>query len=355
MKFPPEIKIGEKLIGDKHPCFIVAEVGSNHNGDFSQAKEMIGIAKWAGADAVKFQHFSAERLYPKKGGSVQYLVQLGIKKPIFDLTKEIVTPARWTSKLAKYCREKEIIFLSTPFSEEDADIINPYVPAFKIASYELTHIPLIKYIAKKGKPLIISTGASMGLSEIAEAVRAAKSVGNKQICLMQCTAKYPAPIETVNAKVIKTLKEKFCLPVGLSDHSLNPFYGAAAAIAAGANLYEKHFTISRKMRGPDHSFALEPGELKNCVSLIRNIEIALGSGEKNLQEVEKELANYRRCVYTVKDVKKGEIFTFKNIKVLRKPGIGKKGISPSNYDKIFGKKAGKNLPAFDLLKEKYIT
>lgn len=350
----PKIKIGGKLISDGSPCFIIAEIGSNHNRDFFQAKKMIDIAKWAGADAVKFQHFSAERIYPKKSGSVQYLKQLGIKKSIFNMIKGLEIPPKWTPKLAKHCEKKGIIFLSTPFSEEDADSINPYVPAFKIASYELTHIPLIKYIARKGKPLIISTGAATGLNEIREAVKAAKSVGNKRICLMQCTAKYPAPIETVNTRVIQTLKKEFHVPVGLSDHSSHHLYGAGAAIAAGANLYEKHFTINRKMEGPDHSFALEPEELKNCISLIRNIEKAMGTGEKKFQGVEKELSNYRRCVYTVKDIKKGDTFTDKNTKILRKPGVAKKGIFPSDYDTILGKKAGKNLPAFTLLEKKDI-
>lgn len=274
------VKIGKRLVGDGEPCFIIAEAGSNHNGKISLAKKLIDVAKEAGADAVKFQYFRAEDLYPQKSSQVEYLRKLGISKPIFEIIKEMEIPFQWTVELARYCQTKKIIFFASVFSEKEVDILKPYVPAFKIASYELTHLPLIEYAAKVGKPIIISTGAASGINEIRKAVEVVKKVGNNQICLMQCTAKYPAPIESLNALVIQTLKKEFQIPVGLSDHSLNPFYGAAAAMAAGANLYEKHFTISRKMKGPDHSFALEPKELKDCVALIRNTEKALGSREK---------------------------------------------------------------------------
>ncbi len=350
-----EIKILNKKIGNGYPCFVIAEAGSNHNGKLSQAKELIDIAKEARADAVKFQYFKAEDLYPKKSGSVGYLKRLGISKPIFEIAKEIETPLQWAAKLAKYCEAKKIIFLSSVFSEKETDVLNPYIPAFKLASYELTHIPLIKHIARKGKPIIISTGAARGIREIKEAVKTAASVGNDKICLMQCTAKYPAPLNSINALVIQTLKKEFGIPVGLSDHSLHPLYGAAAAVAAGANLYEKHFTISRKMKGPDHSFALEPNELKNCISLIRNIETALGSKEKKLQTVEKELASYRRSIYTIKVLKAGDRLTKDNTRILRRPGVPDKGIKPVNYEKVLERKVKRNLPAFTLLKEKDIA
>lgn len=346
-----KIKILNKTIGNGYPCFVIAEAGSNHNRKLSQAKKLIDVAKEAGADAVKFQHYKAERMYPNKNKSVEYLKKLGISKPIYELIKEIEIPAEWTEELSRYCQKKNIIFLSTPFSEEDVDIIDPYVPAFKIASYELTHLPLIRYIAQKGKPLIISTGASKGIEEIRQAVKTALSVSNDKICLMQCTAKYPAPLETINAKVIQTLKKEFGLPVGLSDHSQHALYGAAAALAVGADLYEKHFTISRKMKGPDHLFSLEPGELKDCISLIRNIEIALGKEKKELQEVEKELVNYRRSIYTIKLIKKGDKLTQDNIKILRRPGDQEIGIEPADYGKILDQKAKKNLAAFKLLQK----
>lgn len=345
------IQIEDKKIGAGYPCFIIAEAGSNHNRDFSQARKLIEAAKDAGADAIKFQHYNAERMYPKTSSSVDYLKKLGIEKNIYDLIKDVQIPSEWTADLADYCRKQEIIFLSTPFSEEDTDIIDPYVPAFKVASYELTHIPLIRYIARKQKPLIVSTGGAKDIEEIKETVEIVKNAGNDQICLMQCTAKYPAPIETINARAIVSLKKEFQVPVGLSDHSRHPLYGAAAAIAAGADLYEKHFTLSRQMKGPDHSFALEPGELTECVSLIRNMEKALGSSKKEIQDVEKELVNYRRSVYTIKEVRKGEIFTKENTRILRRPGVEEQGIAPAAYENVLGKTAQKDLSSFSLLRK----
>lgn len=347
------IKIANKKVGQGQPCFVIAEAGSNHNRRLSLAKKLIDVAVEAGADAVKFQHFSADRLYPKTSKAVEYLKELGIEKPIYQIIKDIEmsNPKRWTRELAAYCKKKGIIFFSFPLSEEDADILEPYVPVFKIGSYELTHIPLIKYMAKKGKPLIISTGAATGLEEIRQAVAAAKKAGNNKICLLQCTAKYPAPIESLNARVIQTLKKEFGVPCGLSDHSSHPLYGASAAVAAGADLYEKHFTLSRKMRGPDHSFALEPDELKECVELIRNTEKALGSEKKELQQVEKELFAYRRAVYTIRPLKVGDVITKENTRILRKPDVADKGISPADHEKVLGRKVKKALPSFTLLKK----
>lgn len=346
-----EIKIANKKIGAGHPCFIVAEAGSNHNGNFTTAKKLIDVAVEAGADAVKFQNFSAETLYPKDDKGAAYLKKLGNTEPIYDIIKKAEMPKAWVPKLASYAKAKGIIFFSAVFSEKDADLVAPYVSVFKIGSYEIDHIPLIKHAAGKGKPIIISTGTATGLPEISRAVKAAQSVGNNKVCLMQCTGKYPSPIESLNARVIETLKKEFSLPVGLSDHSAHPLYGASAAVAAGADLYEKHFTLSRKMKGPDHSFALEPDELKECVALIRNTEKALGSEDKKLQRVEKELFNFRRAVYTIKPMKKGEVITADNTRILRKPGISAKGILPVDYEKILGKKVNKTISGFILLKK----
>jgi len=346
-----QIKIANKKIGKGNPCFIVAEAGSNHNGSFAIAKKLIDTAVAAGADAVKFQNFSAETLYPKSNKMAAYLKKLGNSKSIYDIIKKAEMPKDWVAKLASYAHVKGIIFFSAVFSEQDADLIVPYVPVFKIGSYEIDHIPLIKYVAKKGKPIIISTGTAGGLSEIRRAVKAAQSVGNNKVCLMQCTGKYPAPLESLNTRVIQTLKKEFGLPAGLSDHSSHPLYGAAGAIACAADLYEKHFTLSKKMKGPDHSFALEPKELKQCVDLIRNIEKAMGSGEKKLHKVEKELFNFRRAVYTTKPIKKGGLITVANTRILRKPGVSEKGIAPVDYENILGKRVKKSITDFILLKK----
>jgi len=343
-----KVKIYNKKIGDGNPCFIIAEAGSNHNGNFSTAKKLIDTAVSAGADAVKFQNFTADTLYPKTNKGVKYL---GNKEPIYDIIKKAEMPKEWVPKLALYAKRKGIIFFSAVFSEQDANLVEPYVSAFKIGSYEIDHIPLIKYVAKKKKPIIISTGTAVSIKEVKNAVRAIKSVGNNNMCVMQCTGQYPAKLEALNVKVIEQFKKEFNIPVGFSDHSAHPLYGASAAVAVGANLYEKHFTLDKKQKGPDHSFALNPEELKQCVDLIRNTEKALGSNKKELQKVEKELFNFRRAVYTIKPIKKGELITKQNTKILRKPGVSEKGISPVDYNKILNKKAKKYILDFVLLKK----
>lgn len=348
-----KIKIRDKWVGDGEPCFIIAEAGSNHNGNMDQAKKLIDIAADAGADAVKFQTFRADLMYPKKSGAVEYLKKLGINKSIYDTIKEMEMPYEWIEKLAQYCRQKNIIFMSTPFDEKSVDILDEFVPAFKIASYEMTHTPLVEHIARKGKPIFISTGAA-DITEVREMIKAVQKTGNEELCIMQCTAKYPAPFESINLNVIKTLKREFDLAVGLSDHSRNPLIVPLTAIGVGANAIEKHFTISNQMPGPDHSFALEPEELKKMVEYIRLAEMALGSGEKKLHKEETELVHYRRAVYTRKPIKKGEIFTADKIIVLRKSGVTEPGVQPRKITAILGKKASKDLPEEHLLQEEDI-
>jgi N-acetylneuraminate synthase len=343
-----QIKIANKKIGDGNPCFIIAEAGSNHNGNLATAKKLIDTAVLAGADAVKFQNFSADTLYPKTNKGVKYL---GNKEPIYDIIKKAEMPKDWVPKLALYAKRKGIIFFSAVFSEQDADLVAPHVPAFKIGSYEIDHVPLIKYVSQKKKPVIISTGTATSVREVKNAVKAIKSVGNNNVCVMQCTGKYPTPIGRLNVKVIEQFKKEFNVPVGLSDHSAHALYGAAAAVSVGANLYEKHFTLDKNQKGPDHSFALNPKELKQCIDLIRNTEKAVGSSIKELQKVEKELFDFRRAVYTTKPIKKGELITKDNTKILRKPGIAEKGILPVDYNKVLNKKVKKNILDFVLLKK----
>ncbi len=339
-----KVKIGDRLVDDGEKCLIIAEAGSNHDRKFEQALKLIDIAVEAKADAIKFQLFRAEKMYPKIFKKVDYLEKLGIKKSIYDIIKEMEMPYDWIPKISEYCKKKNIIFLSTPFDKKSVDILDEYVPAFKVASYELTHIPLITNIAKKGKPMIISTGAS-NLEEIRETVDAVYKIGNNEICLMQCTAKYPAPLESINLRAINTLKREFGVPVGLSDHSQEPLLAPCLAVAIGANLIEKHFTINKYLPGPDHLFALEPSELKEMVSGIRKAENLLGSGDKVLQEVEQELVKYRRAVFTIKNIKEGEVLSENNIAILRKPGTGENFIFPKEYKNIIGKKVIKDLHA----------
>ncbi|MBI3953638.1 MAG: N-acetylneuraminate synthase family protein, partial [Chloroflexi bacterium] len=288
------VQIAQRSIGEREPCFIIAEAGSNHNGSLAQAKRLIDVAAEAGADAVKFQLFRASKLYPKSAGESEFLK---MARPIYDIIADMEMPYEWLPELAGYCQEKGIIFLASVFDEESADRMDPYVPAHKIASAEMTHLPLVQHVARKGKPVIISTGtADMG--EVAATVEAFLQTGNKRLMLMQCTTFYPAPLESLNLRGMVTMKDAFGVPVGFSDHSRDPLVGPLAAVALGANLLEKHFTLSNRLPGPDHSYALEPLELRLMVQKMREVEQALGSGKKEVQAAEAELRRFaRRSVF----------------------------------------------------------
>lgn len=233
------IKIGNKLIGEGEPTFIITEAGSNHNGSLEQAKKLIDVAAKSGADAVKFQIFQAENLYSKYTPEFRYLKG----KNTFDF--------------------------------EAVDLLDKHVPAFKIASFEITDLELIKYVAEKGKPMIISTGMA-NLGEIEDAINVIKSVGNEDIILLHCNSLYPTPVEVVNLRAIETMKTSFKVPVGFSDHTVG-IQIPIAAVAMGACVIEKHFTLDRTLPGPDHSFAIEPDELKEMVRGIREVEKAKGT------------------------------------------------------------------------------
>jgi len=334
MKLVKKIKIGKRWIGDEYPCFIVAEAGANHDRKLSQAKKLIDIAKKAGADAVKFQIYSAETLYSQKTKALP-----GEKKKPFDVIKKIEMPREWIYKLARYSKKQGLIFLSSPFDKKAIDQLSPFVPAFKWGSPELIERPLLEYTAKKGKPLIISTGF-YNQEEVSEAVKWVYRTGNKKIILLHCTGLYPTFSGEVNLKAISALKKKFQIPIGLSDHTLSTII-PAAAVALGANVIEKHFTLSRRLKGPDHAFALEPGELKEMVNNIRNVEESLGSGIK--KPVEREIKKeklIRRGIITIKEIKKGEKITPENIAIKR---IGQGAILPKYYKNILGKKLFRNV------------
>lgn len=340
------ITLGSKKIGDGHPCFIIAEAGSNHNGSLQKALGLIDIAAQAGADAVKFQTFKAEKLYVPNAGKSKYLK---LKKPIFEIIKDMEMPRTWIPKLAHHASKKKIIFLVSAFDEESVDLVDPYVPAFKIASYEMTDHPLVEYTARKGKPVLVSTGTA-NLAEVKETVRVISKAVNKNIVLMQCTASYPASLDSLNLKTIQTMKKKFGIPVGLSDHSREYDIAPLAAIGLGANCLEKHFTFSNTLPGPDHRFAIEPHELKLMVSKIRQAEKTLGDGVKRTLPTEKELHKFaRRSIFSTKPIKYGEIFNSRNIGILR-CGEQKGHLKPSEYKNILQKKAKRNIPPFVTLK-----
>lgn len=335
------VSIGNHRIGDGEPCFIIAEAGSNHDGNLEQARRLVDVAASAGADAVKFQVFRANRLYTRSAGISGYLK---IPKSIYDIIAELEIPYEWLPELAAYCQEKRVGFLASVFDEESADHLAPYVEAFKIASYEMTHIPLIQHVAAKGKPVIISTGAA-NLDEVAATVETFRQTGNDGLILMQCTAAYPAPLDSLNVRAVATMKSTFGIPVGLSDHSRDPLVTPLAAVAVGANLIEKHFTLSHQLEGPDHRFALEPAELYLMVQKLREVEKALGNGEKVVHPVETELRKFaRRSIFALRDIAPGEEITRENVLVLRCGNL-QPGLEPKQLQEILGKRARRKITA----------
>lgn len=336
------VRLGDRMVGEGSPCFIIAEAGSNHNGSLAQAKKLIDSAAKAGADAVKFQIYTAEGLYSKYTPPFKYLKG----KSTYDLIKEIETPRKWIGELAAYCKKKEIFFIASPFDSEAVDLLCAHVPAFKIASFEIVDLELLRYVASKGKPMIISTGMA-DLAEVKDAVKAVRSVGNEEIILLHCSSLYPSPPEAVNLSAMETMRRAFKLPVGFSDHTLGIHIPVAAA-ALGACVIEKHFTLDRSLPGPDHSFALEPNELAEMVRCIRETEKAMGNGIKARSDLE-DMEMYtkaRRSIHACVDIKKGTIIK-KSMLTVKRPGYG---IKPKLIDKVVGRKAKKNI-----LEDEWVT
>jgi sialic acid synthase SpsE len=338
------LRIGDRVVGDGAPCYVIAEAGSNHDGERDQALRLIDVAADSGADAVKFQSFRARTLYPRSGGPVAYLRELGIDRSIYDIAESLEMPPEWIPDLAARARQRGIDFLSTPFDEAAVDELEPYVPAYKIASYELTHLPLIRHAARKKKPMLISTGGGL-MAEIRDAVAAIRAEGNGDIVVMQCTAKYPAPLDDLDLRALPTIRRETGVLVGFSDHSTDPTAGPVVAVANGACVVEKHFTISRALPGPDHSFAIEPAELAAMVAAIRAAERTLGSDAKRVRPVEAELVNYRRSIFTTRAVRAGEIFAPTNVAILRRSGQPDTGLRPGDIDGVLGAAAARDLEA----------
>ena len=337
-----KVKIREKDIGNGERCFIIAEAGSNHNGSLEQAKELINVAAEDGANAVKFQIFKAESLYSKYTPEFSYLKG----KNTYELIKSIETPREWIKELAIHCKEKNIDFLASAFDFEAVDTLDKYVPAFKIASFEVTDLELLKYAAEKGKPMIISTGMA-NLGEIEDAITTIKSVGNEDIILLHCNSLYPTPVEIVNLKAIETMKVAFKIPIGFSDHTIG-IHIPIAAVAMGACVIEKHFTLDRTLPGPDHSFAIEPDELKEMVKCIRDVEKARGSGIKEKSDLESEeiYVKARRSIHAKIDIPKGAKIT-RDMLVIKRPGYG---IKPKFIDVVIGREAKR-----DIKEDEWIT
>lgn len=335
----PSFLIGSRRVGSGEPCLVIAEAGSNHNGSLETARELIDVAAGAGADAVKFQIFRARKLYPKTAGATAYL---GMDKSIFDIIAEMEMPYAWLPELAGHCRARGVMFMASVFDEESTDRLDPFVDVFKVASYEMTHTPLLRYVARRGKPVLLSTGTA-SLDEVAASVEAFRGAGGSALGLFQCTAAYPAPLESLNLRAMRTMGDRFGVAVGLSDHSRDPLVAPIAAVALGASFIEKHFTLGNDLPGPDHRYAVEPRELEAMVTAIRGAEAALGSGLKDVQPIEAELRAFaRRSLFTLRDIAEGETFTADNIAVLR-CGQNAAGLPPDAYDSVIGRQAARAL------------
>ena len=336
-----QFKIRGQILGDGAPVFIIAEAGSNHLGSLETALGLIDVAAAAEVDAVKFQTFKAERLYAKGAGSSDYL---GDSRSINDIIKAMEMPESWLPILRDAAHAKGMGFLSTPFHLEAVGVLEPLVDAFKIASYELSHHPLLRRVAQSGKPVIMSTGAHTA-EEVAQAVEVLRDAGCEALVLLQCTAAYPAPPESMNVRALTTLREQFGVPSGLSDHSRDPVAAPMAATALGAAVIEKHFTLSNHLPGPDHAYALEPHELERLVRRVRETELLLGSGDKVVQSAETELRDFaRRCLFTTRAVASGEAFTKANVDVLRTGKLAR-GLDPGAYERVLGARATQDLEA----------
>jgi len=365
-----KIKIGDKQIGQDETIFIIAEVGSNHDGKLEQAKKLIDIAAWAKVDAVKFQLFRASKLYPPTCGKI---LTLQGKIDVYKFFEQVELPYRWLPSLKKYAENQDLIFIVTPFDEKSADVLEKIaVDIYKIASPELNHLPLLQHIAKKQKPMILSSGKSR-LFDIEEAIDLIHRENNHQVILLQCVGNCPAPLEDYNLNVIETFKRAFRVPVGISDHSLDPSLIPKLAVACGVSVVEKHFTLNKKLSGLDHPFALEPDELKSMVKEIKKVEKwskkkkknflnsklsykkILGTSQKIIAPSEKELyPGDKRSIFVIKDIKRNEKLGKNNIAVLRGERHFRPGIHSRYFNLVLGKRATKSIKKYTGLQWEYL-
>jgi N-acetylneuraminate synthase len=328
--------------------YIIAEAGSNWRmgspgRDLAMAKALIDVAAAAGADAVKFQSFRPETLYAEGAGSSGYLAASGITATMEEMFADLAMPREMLPMLAEHARGKGIGFMSTAFSAADFVAVDPFVGVHKIASYEISHIRLIALAARSGKPTVMSTGAAT-LQDVAWAVDHYHRCGGRDLCLMQCTAKYPAPLDALNLAAIPELARTFGVSAGLSDHSRDPIVGPLAAAALGARAIEKHFTLDNRLPGPDHAYAVTPDELRRLVEAVRAASAVRGTGVKAVLEPEMELASFaQRGVQAIRPIAQGDVLTEDgNVAILR-PGRQAKGVHPRLLPGIAGRRATRGL------------
>jgi len=328
------MRIGNYNINNDSKVFIIAELSANHNGSLDVAIETIRAAKRAGANCIKLQTYTADTM-TIDSEKEDFIIKGTIwdKQNLYSLYKEAYTPWEWHEKLFKTAEEEGLICFSSPFDVTAVDFLETLnVPAYKIASFEITDIPLIEYVASKGKPIIMSTGIAE-MEDIESAILACKKMGNSQIALLKCTSSYPAPIDEANLSMVKDLSERFNVISGLSDHTMGSTVPIVATVL-GAKIIEKHFILDRSLGGPDSTFSMNEIEFKDMVKSVREAEIAIGNVDYTLTDKQSKGKVFSRSLYVVKDVKKGEYLTYDNIRSIR-PGFG---IRPSLLSSIIGKK-----------------
>lgn len=342
-------QINGREISNKYPPYIIAELSGNHNGSISRAKEIISVAKKTGVDAIKIQSYTPDTMTIKSDNKDFFIKQgLWKNRSLYDLYDEAHTPFHWHKKLFDHAKKIGITIFSSPFDESAVDLLESLdVPAYKVASFEIVDLPLIKYIAKKRKPMLISTGMA-NLDEIAQSVEIAKSSGCKDLLLFHCISSYPTTLKESRISAIKLLKKEFKVEVGLSDHTLGNM-ASIIATSFGASAIEKHFTLKRSDGGVDSEFSLEPHEMTNLVKDTIKAHNAISDESKMRSSSEKENMVFRRSIYFVDDVKKGEKFTKSNIRRIR-PGYG---LNCSFYPKLIGSICLKNAKKGDRVTKKH--
>lgn len=336
------IEIAGRLIGEGCPCFIIAEAGVNHNGDLDLALRLVDAAKDAGADAVKFQTFNTDLLVTQSAPKAAYQVsRTGNTETQYEMLKRLELDHQAHNRLAMHCQARGIVFLSTPFDEQSADFLAELgVPAFKIGSGEITNLPFLSHVASHKKPLIVSTGMS-SLGEVETAAQTIFQAGNHSLSLLHCVSNYPADAADVNLRAMQTISLAFGVPVGYSDHTAG-IAVALAAVALGACILEKHFTLDRSLPGPDHQASIEPGEFASLVQGIRTVEAALGNGQKHPADSESNTsAVARRSLVAAIDIPVGSVLTREMI-AIKRPGTG---LPPAILPYLLGRAARRHIPA----------
>lgn len=345
------IKIGNRIIGKGYPAYIIAEMSGNHAGSIENAKKIIHAAKESGADCIKIQTYTADTLTIDCDNKYFHIDNGTWEgENLYNLYQKAFTPWEWQKELMEEAKKVGIDFFSTPFDRTSVDFLEDLgVEFYKIASFELVDIPLIEYVASKNKPIIMSTGLATR-DEIQEAVEAVRRMGNNQLALLKCASAYPAITDEMNLSTINDISESFDVPAGLSDHSMG-FLGAITAVSLGGSIIEKHFCLSREIENPDSSFSMEPAEFKEMVRMIRECEKAVGTVSYGPTSQELDSLHFRKSIFCVEDIKKGDVITDKNVRVIR-PGDG---MPPKFWKDILGKTAKEDIKRGTPMKHEFLN